>query len=132
MRKIVALAALLAFSMPFAHADTRAHMDEELARYSKYAMEPVDHFDMFDIWQWQVVGPQKLLIWSTIKDLYIVTVDKGCNRLEWARGISVTQHMQWKVTTTFDFVDFGNQHCKIVQIQPIDYKTMRATEGEKR
>ncbi|HEX6831965.1 MAG TPA: DUF6491 family protein, partial [Rudaea sp.] len=89
-------------------------------------LPPVDQFDMFELWQWQVVGPTKLLLWATIKDVYLVTVDKSCNRLEWAKGIAVTQAMHWKVTKTFDFVDFKDQHCKIEEIRPIDYKAMRA------
>lgn len=132
MKRILGWALLVvALSTPFAYADTRAHEAKELERYQKFAGDPIDEFQMFELWQWQVVGPLKLLLWSTVKDVYLVTLDKTCNRLEWTNGLSVTQNMKWKVTKTFDFVDFGAQHCKIVEIRPIDYKAMREAEGTK-
>ena len=105
-------------------ADTREHQKEELARFEKYAGEPIDEFPMFRMWQWQVVGPDRLVVWSTIKDAYLMRVDKGCNRLDWTHGLSVTQNMRQKVSRKFDFVVFGDQRCKITQIRPIDYKAM--------
>ena len=130
MKRVLAAAALLAISASVAHADTREWEKSELARYSKYATDPVPDFTMFTLWQWQVVAPDKLLLWSTIKDVYLVSVHPSCNRLEWANGLSITQAAQWKVTTKFDFIDFGSQHCKITEIRPIDYKAMRAAEGD--
>jgi Family of unknown function (DUF6491) len=129
MKRVLAAAVLFAISATAAHADTREYEKAELARYSKYAMDPVPDFTMFTLWQWQVLAPDKLLLWSTIKDVYLVTVHKSCNRLEWANGLSITQAMQWKVTTKFDFIDFGSQHCKIEEIRPIDYKAMRVADG---
>ena len=29
-----------------------------------------------------------------------------------------------KVTKKFDFIEFGNQRCKITEILPVDYKAM--------
>mgnify|MGYP001064313089 CR=1 FL=1 len=52
-----------------AHADTRAHEDEEFARYKQYAGEPIDEFPMFRMWKWQVVGPERIVIWSTINGI---------------------------------------------------------------
>src|SRR5262249_10263506 len=104
-----------------AQADTREYEKHELARYQRYAGEPIDQFAMFEMWQWQVLGPQQLVIWSTIHDAYLLKVDKTCNNLEWARALSLTQEMRQKVTEKFDFVVFRDQRCKIVEIRPIDY-----------
>lgn len=107
-----------------ARADTRAHEDEELARYQKFAGAPVAEFPMFRMWKWQVVGPERLVIWSTINDAYLIRVEKPCVRLEWTHAVVVTQKMRQKVSQKFDFVVFGNQRCKIAEILPVDYKTM--------
>jgi hypothetical protein len=117
---VLALAGVTAM----AHADTREYEKKQLARFERYAGEPVKEFPMFSLWQWQVVGPTKLVVWPTIKDAYLLTVDKGCNNLEWTHGLSVTQNMRQKVSQRFDYVVFGNQRCKIEQIRPIDYRTM--------
>ena len=114
----------LALLAGVAHADTHAHENEEFARYKQYAGAPIDEFSMFRMWKWQVVGPERLVIWSTINDAYLVKVDKPCVRLEWTHAVVVTQKMRQKVTKKFDYVVFGNQRCKIAEILPVDYKAM--------
>ena len=114
----------LALLSGVAQADTRAWEKEQLARFEHYAGEPIDQFTMFDMWQWEVLGPDRLVVWSTIHDAYLIRVDRACNNLEWTHGLSVTQEMINKVTQKFDFVVFRNQRCKIEEIRPIDYKAM--------
>ena len=120
--KMVAMAAIV-FTCT-AQADTRAYEKEELARFQRYAGQPVDEFPMFELWQWQVLGPNTLVVWSTIHDAFLLRVDKTCNNLEWTHGLSVTQEMRMKVSNKFDFVVFRDQRCKITEIRPIDYKAM--------
>jgi hypothetical protein len=115
---------LLALAAGVVNADTRAYENEQLARFQKYAGAPVDEFSMFRMWKWQVVGPERLVIWSTINDAWLVRVEKPCVRLEWTHAVVVTQKMRQKVSKKFDFVVFGNQRCKIAEILPVDYKTM--------
>lgn len=117
------LAGLLLLSS-VANADTREREKQELARFESYAGEPIDQFPMFEMWQWQVVGPTRLVVWSTINDAYLIRVDKSCNNLEWTHGLSVTQEMRQKVTKQFDSVVFRNQRCKIEEIRPVDYRRM--------
>ncbi len=108
-----------------AHADTTKYEKEQFALFQKYAGAPVSEFSMFELFQWQVVGPQNLVAWSTIRDAYLITVDKGCARLEWTNALSLTRAQKWKVSKTFDFVEFQNQRCKITEIRPIDLTAMR-------
>ena len=120
--KVVAMAAIVFASA--AQADTRAYEKEQLARFERYAGQPVDEFPMFELWQWEALSRDKLVLWSTIHDAWLVTVDKSCNNLLWTHGLSVTQEMRMKVTAKFDFVVFRDQRCKITQIRPVDYKAM--------
>ena len=121
---VVAMAAILFACAGVAQADTRAYEKEELARFERYAGQPIEEFPMFELWQWQVLGPDKLVLWSTIHDAFLIRVDKTCNNLEWTHGLSVTQEMRMKVTNKFDFVVFRDQRCKITEIRPVDYKAM--------
>ena len=120
-RLIVAALVLVA---GVAQADTRERQKEELSRFERYAGEPIAEFPMFDLWQWQVVGRDRVVLWSTIHDAYLIRVDKGCNNLEWTHGLSVTQNMRQKVSQKFDFVVFRDQRCKIMEIRPVDYQAM--------
>jgi hypothetical protein len=107
-----------------AQADTRAHQEEELARFQQYAGPPVEQFTMYDLWKWQGLGPRDIAVWTTINDAYLIRVEKSCNNLDWTHGLSLTQKMRQQVTQKFDYVVLGSQHCKIEEIRPVDYRAM--------
>jgi hypothetical protein len=112
-----------------ASADTRQHEKEELARFQQFAGAPIDEFRMVDVFRTQVVGPENVVIWSTIKDAYLVKVDQPCRQLEWSTGFGVSQAQKWKVSRKFDFVDVGTR-CRIVEIRPIDLAAMQKAARE--
>ena len=123
--RILILAAALIATLGSAYADTRAVEMKNLARYQKYAGDPVESFDVWQpIYQWQSLGPDYVAVWSAVNKVYILKVSQPCVNLENARAIAVTSQMQHKVTRRFDYVDFDRQHCQITEIRPIDYKTM--------
>ena len=123
----IAVAALLVTGL--ARADTAAYQAQQLAKYEKFAGAPVNEFPMFSLWQWQIVGPEKVVVWPTVNTAYMLTVDKPCSRLQWTNALGVTQTQSMKVSTRFDFVTFEHQRCRIVEIQPIDYKAMRKDDA---
>ncbi len=131
MRFVLPLA-LLAFGLgsiaPQARADTAAYQASQLAKFEKYAGAPVREFPMVNMWKWQVVGPEKLVVWPKINTAYLLTVAKPCVRLQWTNALGVSQVMSMKVTKTFDYVAFEHQRCKILKIQPIDRAAMRKAE----
>jgi hypothetical protein len=78
-----------------------------------------------------VVGPEHVVLWSTVKDAYLVRVELPCNRLEWTHGLSVTQRMRQTVSRKFDFIAFAGERCAISQIRPVDYERMLKDGKEK-
>jgi len=113
-------------------ADTRATEDKNLARYEQFAGAPIDGFDMWQMYQWQNLGPDHIAVWSAVNKVWLIKVSQPCIRLEDAKGIVVTSQMMHKVTRRLDYVEFGTQHCQIVEIRPIDYKAMvRVDEADK-
>ena len=123
-RRIVAALALALALVASAHADTRETMQKNLTRFEKYAGAPIDQFQYWTLYKWQLVGPTKVVVWTTINDAYLVTVEDPCPDLEWANTIALTSKQSHFVSTKFDFVTFGKGQCQIKQIQPIDYKQM--------
>lgn len=129
MRYLIAIAtvALSLVTLP-ARADTAAYLAQQLVRYEKYAGAPIGRFPMISLWQWQVVGPEKLVLWPEINKAYLVTVQKPCTRLEWTRAIGITQNTSMYVDGKFDAVVFDHQNCRIQEIRPIDYKALQRDE----
>jgi hypothetical protein len=125
------LPALLAFGVfNLAHADTAERESEQLARFSRFAGTPADKFTMVDMYQWQVVGPQALVIWPTIKEAYLVTVDQPCSRLRWTHALGVTQSQKWTVSRRLDSVTAGGDRCRIVEMRPVDLAAMRKADPD--
>ena len=132
MRKFIVLAGCAAALFGGAAlADTRATEAENLARFEHYAGAPIDNFTMWNMYQFQLLGPDTVAVWSGVNDVYMLKVEQPCIDLENAKAIVVTSKMQHQVNKKIDFVNFGSQRCQIVQIRPIDYKAMKAGGPEK-
>jgi hypothetical protein len=128
MRNLMTFAIIaLCAAMP-AQADTPAYMAQQLARYQKYAQAPVDRFPMVSLWQWQVVGKFDVVVWTGVSTAYLITVEKSCNNLDWARGIGIVQNTSMHVDAKFDSIVFDHQNCRITQIRPLDYKALQRDE----
>ena len=125
MRNVLAAIAFASvLAAPVASAQTRATQQQNLERFEKYAGAPIDEFEFFSLYKWQLVGPEKVVVWSTINDAYLITVEKPCPGLEFARGIAVTSKQRHIVSAKFDEVTYGKGRCQIAQIRPVDYRQM--------
>ena len=107
-----------------AHAQTRETQQRNLDRYLQFAGAPIDEFPFWKLYQWELVGPDKVMVWSTVKDAYLLTATPPCPKLEWARAIGVTSNQRHVVSRAFDFVTAGDDRCRISEIRPIDYAAM--------
>lgn len=128
MRTIWPIAFALALTTTASLADTRAYEDEQLARYTRYAGEPIDEFPFTRLDHWQVVGQYKVVLWTTLLDAYLVTLTPPCTQLEYANGLGVTHNTVQQVSRKFDYVTFERQRCPISEIRRIDYRALRAQE----
>ena len=125
MHKIILLAGCVAAACSAAvRADTRETEAANLARFEKYAGAPVENFTMWEMYKWQLLGPDSLAVWTGVNDVYLLKVEQPCINLENAKAIVVTSKMSHQVSRRLDFVHFGSQQCQIVEIRPIDYRTM--------
>jgi hypothetical protein len=132
MRHPLLLAALTVLPAAFAQADTRATEEKNLARFEQFAGAPVESFDMWQMYQWQSLGPDRLAVWSGVNKVWLLKVSQPCIRLEDTKAISITSEMAHKVTARFDYVNFAAQHCQIQEIRPVDYLALRKASGPNR
>ena len=116
----------------FVRADTRATEEKNLARFEQFAGAPVESFDMWNLYQWQSLGPDRLAVWSAVNKVWLLKVSQPCIRLEDTHAIKITSQMAHKVTARFDYVDFAAQHCQIQEIRPVDYLAMRKAAATKK
>ena len=122
--KILCCAAALAVAAGGVWADTRQTEDENRARFEQYAGQPIDGFTMWDMYKWQLLGPDTVAVWTGVNDVYMLKVELPCINLENAKAIVVTSKMSHQVNRRIDFVNFGSQQCQILEIRPVDYRAM--------
>ncbi len=132
MRRVLFLLVfvLAALGAAGARAQTRETQQRNLERYLPFAGAPVDEFPFWSLYQWELVGPDKVVVWSTVKNAYLLKVAQPCSKLEWARAIAVTSNQRHAVSRAFDFVIADGERCKIEEIRPIDYGAMRKQARE--
>lgn len=126
----ISMLILAALSAAGAWAQTPETQQRNLDRYLQFAGAPIDEFPFWSLYQWELVGPDKIVVWSTVKNAYLLTVAQPCSKLEWARAIGVTSNQRHVVGRTFDFVIADGERCKIEQIRPIDIAAMRKQARE--
>ena len=104
-----------------AHADTAETQQKNLDRYTPYLQPPVDQFSYWSLYKWQLVGAEKIVVWTTVKDAYLLTVEQPCAKLQWANGITLSTQQTHFVSRRIDYVNADDDRCRIIQIQPLDY-----------
>jgi hypothetical protein len=102
----------------------RSKGDRLLEKYEPYVGEPVDSFTAWRYDSWQPISRTQLVLWTTINDAYLITVDNTCPELRFAETIGVTTTTS--SITTLDSVLVRGNRCRIEQIQPIDVRRMKA------
>ena len=98
-----------------------------LARYTKYAGEPVKQFNWlgkFD--SWESLSDDQLVVFTTPTSPYLLKV-WTCRNLSFATTIGLTSTSK-TVYSGLDSVIVKGQRCPITEIRPVDYQKMRADQ----
>lgn len=98
---------------------------QALAEYQQFADPPVNQFPYFRLERWEVLGRDKLVVWTSVRNVYLLTVNGGCPDLEWTQTISLTSNVN-QISKNFDSVIARGLKCQIRQIEPIRYDELLA------
>ncbi|MBO9664940.1 DUF6491 family protein [Dokdonella sp.] len=126
MKSLVAVLCGVLLLAGGARADTPETQSENLERFTPYLQRPVEQFKFWSMYKWQLVGPDKVVVWTTIDDAYLLTVETPCTQLQWSRDIGVTSQASHTVMRRMDAVVAGNDRCRILEIRPVDYRLMQS------
>ncbi len=123
VRAVLAVSLVLA-GTSVALADTAKVQAENLARFERFAGQPVDSITYFQQQGWQPLGDTHFALWTGVNKVYLFQVAKPCINLSWASGIGLHAHMH-TLRARFDYVQVQGQPCQIESIRPVDYRAMR-------
>jgi hypothetical protein len=132
--KTTTLLSLLALTMLSACASIPRHEDGDFTgqqkaidRYTPYLGERVSQFNMYTRFDsWTPVDNDHVVVHTNVNEAYLLTLAPGCFDLPFANSIGVTSKFPHTVQSGFDSIRVGRQSCRISDIQPLNYKQMRA------
>ena len=107
--------------------ELQSKSEKAYSQYEPYLGEPVKSFTALQKDSWKQISRTQLVLYTTINDAYMITVDNNCPELPFAQTIGVTSTTS--SITTFDSVLVRNDRCRIMQIQPIDVRRMKADKN---
>lgn len=119
----LAVATLAACQSGIPRHETQAELRE---RYVSYAGPPLDRMTWlgrFD--SWESLGDNRLVVYTTPRDAYLLTVTPPCNDLPFVQTIGLTA-TSGTVYPRLDSVKVKGWRCPIAEIRRIDYARMRA------
>lgn len=125
---VLATAALIAGCA----TNSAARTADQLALYRAHAGPPVSDFPYYHTFtQWTPLGRDALAVWLSPTRAYLLDTP-GCNDLEWAHGIQISDTVG-RVSARFDRVQplgVGSVPipCRIEQIRPLDTRAIRDAE----
>jgi len=93
--------------------------------YLKYAGPPIDSFTYLGHYNgFRTLGGQKVVIWTTINDAYLIKVLEPCVNLPFTNKLALTSSAK-TVTRSVDWVIADHDRCRIESIRHIDYRAMK-------
>lgn len=131
MKPMRAFGLVVAMLAGCAGGPPRVEHSETLGRYLDYAGEPVDRATSFRLDSWELVGRDRIVLWTGVNEAYLVTVWDTCRDLQFTQHIRVVSGIDNQISR-FDKVMVGRDTCPIKEIRPIDVRQMKADRAAER
>jgi hypothetical protein len=128
---LLALATLAACQSGIPRHETQAELRERYVSYAGPPLERMTWLGRFD--SWESLGDNRLVIYTTPSDAYLLTVTPPCTDLPFVQTIGLSS-TSGTVYPRLDSVKVKGWRCPIAEIRRVDYARMRAdmrAEAEK-
>jgi hypothetical protein len=129
LRVFISVASLLlGASACTTSTEYRAREDAELARFERHAGAPVERINTYTgLDRWQSLAADKLVIWTSVNRVFLLTLRAPCSGLDFQQAIAITSSNNI-IDRRFDRVQVDGLSCYISEIRPIDYKALMQEE----
>jgi hypothetical protein len=128
--RIAAIACIAALLGACSTTPARTYERDPLDRYDRYAGPPIDHFAYRGTLDgWRAVDRDRVIVWTTPDDAYLLTVDRDCHDLTTVDRLRLTASRE-NFDRAYDYIVIGADRCRIRDIRHVDYAAMRQDAGE--
>ena len=98
--------------------------------YTKYVQGPVPWFHFTSLYSWDSNQTGYVVVWTSPVQAYRLTLVGPCLGLQSAAGVIGLTSQGGEVSSTRDAVIAGGDHCKIMQIERLDARAIRAARAK--
>lgn len=95
-----------------------------LEHYTRFAADPVPSFLLRDFRNWELLDRENVLVHSTHREAWLISVQSPCRGLNEAWNLEVGQKGS-RVYANSDVVRFDTGSCRIDQIRKVDLALAR-------
>jgi Family of unknown function (DUF6491) len=108
----------------------RGYERDPLDRYDHYAGPSIDRFEYRGrLDGWRSVGENRLVVWTSADDAYLLTVEPECRGLATTNRIDLSSSSH-NVNRGSDSVVVNRERCRITDIHHVNYAKMKHDSRE--
>lgn len=124
------LAAVLAACAQQPVRDSSGNETHQAIVYSKYVQGTVPWFHFSSLYSWDSNQPGYVVVWTSPVQAYRLALAGPCLGLQSAPGVIGLTSQGGEVSSTRDAVIAGGDHCKIMRIERLDARAIRALRAK--
>jgi hypothetical protein len=98
----------------------------ELARFERFAGDPVTEVQHFDFRHFEVLGRTTMAVWGRPGQVYLLTLTPPCTELQWANAVALRTSFD-NLHVGHDYVIARGQRCFLDSIRPVDEPALQAS-----
>lgn len=126
---LLVLAALAACA-PQAARQTSERAPSRTIDYGKYVQGTVPWFNFTSLYSWDSDQLGYVVVWTTPRQAYRLQLVGPCLGLQSAAGVIGLTSQDGLVSSNRDAVIAGGEHCRIMRIERLDAKAIRAGRAQ--
>lgn len=96
--------------------------------YAAYAGDPIPEFRFTKLYNWQRTGDKTLVIWTKPSTAYLLTTRNTCDALSGRVTVEIggVDGIEGRLQAGSGDIIVGQLRCRVVAIQPLDLKRLKA------
>ncbi len=123
------LTAVLAACAQQPARESSAHHPPATIDYAKYVQGTVPWFQFTSLYDWESNQPGSVVVWTSPVQAYLLTLVGPCLGLQNAFVIALTSQ-SGLVSSNRDLVIAGGDRCRIMRIERLDARAIRALRNK--
>ena len=96
--------------------------------YAAYAGDPIPEFRFSQLYNWQRVGDKTVVIWTKPSTAYLLTTRNTCDALSGRVTVEIggVDGIESRLQAGTGDIIIGQLRCRVMSIQPLDLKRLKA------